>query len=177
MPEEIRGVTWDATGAQLTPFQAAQRLYRAGFEDAVELATIAAVIRAESGWYLKAWHHNVQRDGAGGIDRDPEGRLVVTSTDLGFIQRNVEHTPWKHVADDDSQAFVDELFAAHPDLARADKSAAVARQLFEARGFQPWYAYSNGSYERHLGRAVLAVGNFLAVELGLGQSYLEVRGR
>ena len=161
--EEIRNVTWGFAGEELKPWQAAQRLYKAGFTDAKTLALIWAVIEAESGGYLKAWHHNVEREDDGSIKRDASGRMTVKSSDLGFIQRNVPHSPnvKLEMTEQASGAFVDQLFAAHPELARGDASAKIAFQLYSARGFQPWYAYANGSYRRSLERACLAVGNFL----------------
>lgn len=163
MVEEIKGVTWNLDGAQLEPWQAAQRLYLANFKDATVLCEMLATIRGESGWYLKAWHHNVLRDEAGLIVRDAAGKFTVKSTDLGFIQRNVVHSSPVKLLDSESQAFVDDLFYSHPELARADESAAIAWNLYKLRGFQPWYAHSNGGYKNHLDQACLAVGNYLGM--------------
>lgn len=161
--EELYGITWGLWGEELEPWQAAQRLYRAGFTDAKELATFWAVLEAESGGYLKAWHHNVVRNLDGTIARDAEGRMTVRSTDLGFIQKNTVHDPpvKLKLEADASGGFVEGLFEALPELARGDESAAIARSMFESRGFQPWYAYSNGSYKRSLERGCLAVANYL----------------
>lgn len=161
--EEIHGVTWGLDGAQLEPWQAAQRLYKAGFADTQLLCKMLAVIRGESGWYLKAWHHNVLRDADGNIQRTADGKITIKSTDLGFIQRNVVHTPPKVLADADSQAFVDQLFLTYPELARGDESAKIAWNLYKARGFQPWYAYTNGGWKNHLEQSCLAVGNYVAM--------------
>lgn len=164
---EQRGVTWDLDGARLLPFQQAQYLYNAGIRDAADLATMVATLLGESAGYLRAWHHNV-------ADQD-DGTIVVKSTDLGWIQRNVVHDEPIVVARDQAAALADRLFSENPSLAKPGTSAAVAAQLFAQRGFQPWYAYSNGGWKRHRSTAVLAVGNFLAVRLGLGQSYLTIR--
>lgn len=167
--EEIRGITWDLDGEQLKPWLAAQRLYKAGFKDANILAVMWAVIEAESGGYLKAWHHNVERDEEGKILVSEDGLMIVKSTDLGFIQKNIVHNP--HVIlpieGNQSKLFVEDLFVAYPDLARADKSAEIAFNLYKTRGFQPWYAHSNGSYKKSMGRACAAVGNFIAIKNGL----------
>lgn len=165
--EEIKGVTWDLWGAELKPWLACQRLYKAGFKDADLLATMFAVIEAESGGYLKAWHHNVKRNEDGSIFRTSDGLFQVNSTDLGFIQKNVVHNPKVILTDSEAPAFVEDLFAAFPDLARADKSAEIAFAMYQDRGFQPWYAYSNGSYKKSMGRACAAVGNFIALKHGL----------
>ena len=76
MAEEIRGVTWDFGGRQLEPWEAAQKLYVAGFKDARQLAIMWAVIEGESGGYTRAWHHNVVRneDGKFRFDSSPPSR-------------------------------------------------------------------------------------------------------
>jgi hypothetical protein len=169
MAEEIRGVTWDFDGEQLDPWLAAQRLYKAGFKDAQELCVMWAVLESESGGYLKAWHHNVTRNEDGTIKLFDDYLMEVKSTDLGFIQKNVVHNPRPllPVEGDQSQLFVDDLFVAFPALARGDESAVIARQLFVQRGFQPWYAHTNGSYKKSMPRACAAVANFLALKNGL----------
>lgn len=169
MSEEIYRVTYGLDGARLLPFQAAQRLYLAGFREAHLLAEIAATMRAESGWYLKAWHHNVRRDADGGIARDSVGRMTVVSTDLGFIQRNVVHSDPKVISDEEGADLAADLFAANPDLANGQRSAEIAWDLYEQRGFSPWYAHTNGSYVRHLPDAILAVASLLSVQFGLGR--------
>lgn len=166
--EEIRGITWDLDGEQLKPWLAAQRLYKAGFKDANLLATMWAVIEAESGGYLKAWHHNVERNLDGTI-LVIDGLMTVKSTDLGFIQKNIVHDPRQilPVEGNQSKLFVEDLFVAYPELARADSSAEIAFELYTRRGFQPWYAHGNGSYKKSMGRACAAVANFLALKNGL----------
>lgn len=169
MAEEIRGITWDLDGEELSPWLAAQRLYKAGFKDAKLLCTMWAVIESESGGYLKAWHHNVERNPDGTILINQDGLMEIKSTDLGFIQKNIVHNPHKFlpVEGEQSKLFVADLFESFPDLARGDKSATIAYQMYLLRGFQPWYAYSNGSYKKSLGRATVAVANYLALANGL----------
>lgn len=169
MAEEIRGITWDLDGEQLDPWLAAQRLYNAGFKDAQELCVMWAVLEAESGGYLKAWHHNVTRNEDGTIKRFDGDLMEVKSTDLGFIQKNIVHNPKPllPIEGDQSKLFVADLFDAFPDLARGDLSAKIARQLFLQRGFQPWYAHTNKTYKRSMPRACVAVANFLALKNGL----------
>jgi len=167
MAEEIKGVTYNFYGEQLEPWQAAQRLYNAGFKETKLLAIMWAVMEGESGGYLKAWHHNVLRDEAGNIARDTEGKFTVNSTDLGFIQKNVVHNPPKKLLDSESQVFVDRLFDDNPRLANGQESANIAWAMYKERGFSPWYAYTNGSFERSLPRACVAVGNFLGNAFGL----------
>lgn len=176
MAEEIRGLTWDLNGEQLDPWQAAQRLYLAGFKDAQLLCKFWAVLEAESGGYLRAWHHNVERLPDGTILRDSQGRMTVKSTDLGFIQKNIVHDePVKILDEAESQAFVDSLFDQHPELANGAQSAEIAYNMFKQRGFQPWYAYSNGSYKKSLERACLAVGNYLGMVFTGNKNLLQRR--
>jgi len=161
--EEIRNITWGLNGAQLSPWQAAQRLYKAGFKDVKLLAIAWAVMEAESGGYLKAFHHNVKRDENGLILRDADGKMIVLSTDLGFIQKNIVHPPNTKilVQETASQEFVEQLFKTNSDLADGQKSANIAWAFYKLRGWQPWYAYSNESYKRSLPRGCEAVANFL----------------
>lgn len=166
LPEQ-RGVTWDLEGWRLYPFQQAQFLYGAGLTDASELATMIAVLHAESGAYLLAWHHNVEEMG--------EDEMTVKSTDLGWMQRNVVHSPPVTIPKSGGRQLAHDLFVAYPNLGKARPSATLAKQFYDNYSFSRWYAWLNGSWENHRGHAVLAVGNFLAVKLGLGQSYLEVR--
>jgi hypothetical protein len=171
MAQEIRGQTWDLDGVQLQPFQAAQRLYNAGFKDAKILVEMCAIY-GESGWYLKAWHHNVERDEDGQISLDDSGRMTIKSTDLGFIQKNyIWLTPVK-CQPIEGQFWADKGFELRPDLAKGDSSADIAYDLYQLRGFQPWYAHAY--WTRHKARSVEAVADFLAVVFGLGKSYFSV---
>jgi hypothetical protein len=142
-------------------------LYKAGFTEVKLLAIMWAIIESESGGYLKAWHNNVMRNEDGTIYLE-DGKMIIQSTDLGFIQKNVVHNPPVKLEPtaEKIQPFIDSLFEANPDLARGDKSAEIAYQLYKSRGFQPWYAYSNGSYKRNISRGCLAVGNMLGLILG-----------
>lgn len=170
---EERGITWDLAGTELHPYQASGYLYDAGFHDRNENAIGCAVMYAESGWYLEAWHINQGPNSVAGETLD------VASIDLGWIQRNVEppgtvELAWTKEAVAD---FVAGMFTTHPDLAKPRKSAEAARQLFEARQWQPWVAFSSGAYKRYLNLACLAAGNSLGVHFGLGQGLLEFRVR
>jgi hypothetical protein len=172
MAQEIRGQTWDLDGPQLEPFQAAQRLYKAGFTDAKILVEACATMYGESGWYVNAWHHNVLRDQNKQILLNTDGKMTITSTDLGFIQKNVV---WREpiVCLPEQGAFWAKYgFETYPSLARADKSADIAYSLFMTRGFTPWYAHSY--WTRHKARSVEAVADFLAVAFGLGKNFFTV---
>jgi len=154
-------------GDQLVPPQAANRLYYGGFKDSKILTLMWAITYGESAHFLRSWHHNVQRTQDGEILRDENNKIVILSTDLGFVQRNVIHDPWVHKADVECKDYANELFAEYPEYSNGQASANEAHTLFLQRGFEPWYAYVNGGYRQHRKNAALAVANFLAVEFGL----------
>jgi hypothetical protein len=161
--EEIRHVTWDLDGEELSHVQSIQRIVNAGFpiKEGVAL-TMFAIVEGESGEYLKAWHANVERDdednivryyddGAGGYTLtaptpDSPPHMKVKSVDLGFMQFNKNITDTiVPMTPEYMGAFVEAMFAADPDLARGDKSAQRAFALYKERGFQPWFAYKPGT--------------------------------
>jgi hypothetical protein len=171
--EEIRGVTWDLGGWRLYPRQKAQYAYGGGFADVKLLQDAIATFDGESGGYLKAWHYNVRRNDDGTIFRDDEGRFIAKSVDLGWIQKNILLMN-KALHDEEAADFVEEIFTqGHPELARPLFSATIAYEMYLVRGWEPWYAYTNGGYKRHLGKSCLAIGNWLAFEDGLGAGYLK----
>src|SRR5688500_4755151 len=67
--EYIEDVTHGFAGPRLEGWQLAQRGYIAGFVDLKELQVFIAVMRAESGGYLRAFHNNVARNADGSIQR------------------------------------------------------------------------------------------------------------
>lgn len=179
--EYIENVTHGFSGPRLHGWQLAQRGYLAGFTDAKLLAVFIAVMRAESGGYLRAFHHNATRDDAGKIVRttaeDGTELMQVRSTDLGLIQRNVVHPEPRLIAMNERAVadFVHELFERHPKLANGQESANIAWGLYEARGWQPWYAHSNGSYKKGLPSSCTAIANFLDRVLLRGSGHDIVR--
>jgi hypothetical protein len=172
--EEIRGVTWDLGGWRLYPRQKAQYAYAGGFTNVKLQQEALATFDGESGGYLKAWHINVRRNEDGTIFREDDGRLTAKSVDLGWIQKNIDLGN-KLLADSEAADFIEEVFTqGHPELARPLFSATLAYRMYLERGWDPWYAYSNGGYKRHLGSAALGIGNWLAFEDGLGAGYLKI---
>jgi hypothetical protein len=145
--EEIRNVTWGLWGEELEHWQSIQRLVLGGFQDPRVLLNMFAIIEGESGEYTRAWHANVVRNADGTIQRDDQERMTVKSIDLGFCQFNVVlPAPLKMAMTEDAmRPFVEGMFNANPDYARADTSAAKAHELYLRRGFQPWYAYKPGT--------------------------------
>jgi hypothetical protein len=177
--EEIRNVTYGLWGSELPEHSAIQRLAKAGFpiwvpshREIVQphspLQIMFAIIEGESGGYLKAWHANVLRDPpfTGDIVRTTDQKMTIRSIDLGFIQRNVDMTDFKvEMTEEAMKAVVDDLFEVkYPQLARADLSAAIAFDLWQDRGFKPWYAYQPGTprFRVKMFRAAMALGNWLS---------------
>lgn len=172
--EYIENVSYGFYGARLDQVQRMQRLYKAGFKDASLLVDAYATMMGESGGYLKAFHHNVERNEDGTIKRFPDSAgkiyMKVISTDLGFIQKNTPHSPTRMVemTEEASKAFVDELFEEYPELANGWASCEVAWEMYntvvqgEKRKFTPWYAYVNGSYKNSLPNACVALGKWAA---------------
>ena len=167
------GIIYSFDGTRLSPQQSVDRLYKAGFTDVQTLAVGYATMMGESGRYLRAWHNNVNRNADGSIALDAQGQMIVTSTDMGYIQRNIKHTPAVHLLPeaDVVRPFIDDLFTAHPELARADESAKIAKQLYDSAGgkWTPWFAFDNGNYKKGLPSACSAIDTYLqAVFLGIG---------
>ncbi len=169
--EEIRGITWDLWGQELSHEQTIQRIINAGFPIKGGAAlTMFAIVEGESGEYQKAWHANVERwknpDGTqGDIVRfeqrpdltmwsvppgTPEPDLVfmrVKSVDLGFLQRNKVMGPATYIemGHEACELFIEGLFTKYPELATPVTAAEDAYKLWVERGFQPWYAYQPGT--------------------------------
>ncbi len=189
MATEIRGVTWDfGDEAPMWPSVALRYLYNAKvmrnsvavypFRDAKMLAVAGAVMGGESAWYPKAWHANVVKDADGQIVYDAQGRITVKSIDLGWIQRNADLADTAYQPEEIAPLVVS-LFESeqYGYLDRPGLAANEAARLYVERGWQPWYAYSNKGYLRHLPKSILGAANFLAIEFGLGQSYYMIRPR
>ncbi len=153
--EEIRGITWDLWGKELTHVQTVQRIVDAGFPIKGGVAlTMFCIVEGESGEFQRAWHANVKRNEDGSIDRIKEvGRtfMHVKSIDLGFMQFNVdvgEENARVEMSKDSASEFVDAMFnALGPDYADPLVSSVMAFELYKRRGFQPWYAYKPGTPE------------------------------
>lgn len=171
--EFIENISYGFYGPRLDQVQRMQRLYGGGFKDASLMVVAYAVMMGESGGYLKAFHHNVERNPDETIKRyniNGEDHMKVISTDLGFIQKNTLHSPAALVlmTEDESLAFVDGLFEDHPELANGYDSCAVAWQMYNTvvggkkRLFTPWFAYLNKSYVKSLPNASVALGKWAA---------------
>lgn len=122
------------SGREWHPRDVARLLWDHGWVNANNLMVMTAVIGAESDYYEGAYH--VNDDG---------------STDWGLFELNDQKRKGPALEDFKAKAL------------DATKAVVIARQLYVDRGFQPWAAYSNGSYEKFIPRACIAVANMLAV--------------
>jgi hypothetical protein len=129
-------------GKQWQPRDLAKLCYDNGWTEAVNLVTIIAVCLSESQGYQGAYNDNKDADGN------------VLSRDCGLFQINIPAL--KIGSDEEKKLFAD-----------PDYNVQRARTLFEARGFDPWYAYKLNVYLRdsYIKRAVRGVGNFIGDEL------------
>jgi len=165
--EEIRGITWDFWGVELSHEQTIQRILLGGFpiQGGVALKMFA-IVEGESGEYTKAWHANVVRDPDGNITRDENGEMTIKSIDLGFMQFNINVTPNVKMPFDIIMMaeFVEMMYDDHPEYADPWESSRLAYELYKRRGFQPWYAYKPGTeeFKKKMRYGALAFGNWLA---------------
>lgn len=179
--EEIRGITWDLWGEELSHEQTIQRIISGGFpiKDGVAL-TMFAIVEGESGEYQRAWHANVKRNLDGTIQRIEVGTVThmdITSVDLGFMQFNVAAAGRVPMNQESMTSIVENLFTVNSDLADPWLSAIKAFHLWQSRGFNPWYAYKPGTKEfrlkKHYGAKAFA--NWLVhsfVDPGLHMDYV-----
>lgn len=176
--EHIEWVNYGFYGERFDSVQRMQRLYNTrdntwGFKDAMVLVVAYATMMGESGGYLKAFHHNVERNEEGMIVRYVDNFdtsklfMKVFSTDLGFIQKNTKHQDGGVLVEmtkEASLAFVDQLFIENPKLCIGWDSCKIAWNMYNTAGkkFTPWYAYTNGNYKKGLPGACVALGKLAA---------------
>ncbi len=137
-------------GKPLEPGDLARLCHEAGWRD-LELVKAVAVCLSESNGYPLAYHDNTG-------DKP--------SRDIGLFQINI---PYEKVG----TQYEKDLYAVEANIARA-------RALYESRGWQPWFGYTNGyamstdwfradgkRSGRYLHRALRGVANFYAQETGV----------
>lgn len=111
-------------GEQLSIKEALALCNVVGFGSGSTLVVAVALMTAESGRYVGAWHDNLASDGS------------VASTDRGIFQINTIHAGLS-----DEQAY------------QAKPNAAFAAQLSlskQGADFSPWAAYNSGAYEQYV---------------------------
>lgn len=128
-------------GKQLLPREVALLLWNAGWTNADNLMIMLATSMAESALFTQAWNFN-----------PPTERMPNGSYDWGLYQLNdggktgAEQASFKIMAFDPV------------------KATAKAREMYDARKFQPWYAYTNGSWEKFIIQATTGVANMLRLK-------------
>lgn len=158
--EEIRGVTWDLWGEELSHEQTVQRIVNAGFPVKGGAAfKMFGIVEGESGEWLKAWHinvvrftdadgnSNIQRFDSNGIENKLGSFMKMKSIDLGLMQINTEISPDQliEMTKEKVTEFVDNMFTLHPELSSGVESCAIAFDIWSKRGFSPWLAYKPGT--------------------------------
>jgi hypothetical protein len=125
-------------GAQMQPRKIAQLAYGVGITDFYELARATSIALAESQGYTRAYNDNF----------DANGKLL--SRDVGIFQINI---PASQVGT-----------AIETDLYDPAKNVAAMKRLFDARGWQPWVAYTSKVYlhDTYIRRASLGLMNMEA---------------
>jgi hypothetical protein len=138
-------------GVQMQPRKVMQLDYAAGIHDAYELERAAAIMLAESQGYTRAYNDNV----------DASGKVI--SRDVGLYEINI---PASQIGTSVEEALYDPA-----------NNVAAMKKLYDARGWQPWVAYTSGVYlhDTYIRRASLALMNLAAEKLvrdaqALGQS-------
>lgn len=123
-------------GTPLLPRKVARILLDLGWTNVENLALMLATFMAESNLYTQAYHYNAPADGGDG------------STDWGPCQLNdgnkgglppkvVDGKPVPQAGGSKSVADLDAFVAMATD---PERCFAHAREMYDERGFQPWYA-------------------------------------
>jgi hypothetical protein len=171
--EEIRHITWDLWGQELSHVQTIQRIIVAGFPIHAKTPSphspaldMFAIVEGESGEYQRAWHANVERWDS--LEDKPIRRyeqmqdlsmrlipigeplpdlyfMRVKSIDLGFMQINKTVNEFVEMGNEAVENFVEGQFIKYPRLAVPTTACEDALLIWKARGFQPWYAYQPGT--------------------------------
>jgi uncharacterized protein YegP (UPF0339 family) len=141
-PAEARGPTGILAGRRLPPREMAMLMHTHGWTDYEKLMTGVAVMLAESEGYAEA-----------------VGPLNENGTqDYGWMQLNSGHR---------GSMSLDDFIALAFDPERA---VVFGRQLYLRAGysFRPWYAWTNGTWEKYTRpkRATLGVANYWAERSG-----------
>jgi hypothetical protein len=145
-------------GKQLQPSEIAALCYKHGWRDK-NLIIAVAVCLSESDGYIEAYNSNL----------DDEGNVL--SKDIGLFQINI---PASKVGSSYEKRLFD-----------PENNLRAARDLFDRRGFQPWYGYTKGVATnpdwyywsekrlvwapsgRRIHKAIRGVANFWALEFGI----------
>lgn len=155
-------------GTAWLPRKIARLLYDAGWKDAVNLLKMGCTVLAESGGYPLAYNYNdPAKGGNGSVDW---GMFMLNDGNTGgkapvVVDGRPEPTPGGSKSLATRQTF------AHMAL---EPTTAVthAREMYEARGFEPWYGYHNPftntyAWKAHIGTFASGIGNMLKEMFGV----------
>lgn len=142
-------------GERILARKAARLMFDAGWTGAENLEKMLATAAAESDLYAGAYHFN-------------EGGPMPGSTDWGMYQLNDGNIGGKppvigadglpHPVAGGSKSLAElENFAAM--ALDPEQATHYAREMFVARGFQPWVAYNSGAWRNKIALATLGVCN------------------
>jgi hypothetical protein len=125
-------------GVQMQPRKIAQLAYGAGITDFYEIARATSIALAESQGYTRAYNDNF----------DANGKLL--SRDVGLYEINI---PASQVGTSVEEALYDPA-----------NNVAAMKRLYDARGWQPWVAYTSRVYlhDTYTRRAALGLMNMEA---------------
>lgn len=140
-PRAIRDPEGVLAGDLLLPREVAALLYGVKFTDVDKLIDMTATTFGESAGYTEA---------VGPVNSNG-------TQDFGLFQLNSGHVGSMTMAEFTAMAF---------DPVRA---VVFARKLYVNAGYslRPWYAYTNGTYKRHLPKAITGVANMIAEQRAL----------
>lgn len=133
-------------GPQLLPREAAGMLFNAGWVQVENLMKMIGTGMAESLLFTQASHEN------------PDG-----TTDWGWLQLNDQNKGGNTLTPEKLEAFKQMAFD-------PIEATAHAREMYIARGFTPWVAFTNGTYTKFVPQASFGIMNMLRGRYGY--SYL-----
>lgn len=140
-----------------------KRLYEGGWTTAENLMKMVAIVLAESAGYEHAWNYNDPEDGGdGSVDL---GLFMLNDGNRGGNPPHVDSTgkPYPSEGGIKSVAEREEFYAM---ALNATEAQVVARDLYVRRSFQPWAAYNNGAWERHIEQATIGLCNYFREKFG-----------
>lgn len=127
-------------------------LFEGGWQNADNLLQMACTVDAESGCFPLAWHWNSPAEGGNG------------STDWGMFQLNDGHTGGAAPKlDANGDAIPTTQF--QKDALDPTKAVVKARELYKARGFEPWFGHAK--WLNYAPAMTRALANWLREKYGI----------
>jgi hypothetical protein len=136
----------------------AKRMFAAGWTQAENLMIMLAIANSESRLYTHTWHYNPN----GSCDIGP---YQLNDGNVGGLPPIIDAEGYPHPSEGGSVPLSErEVFWTM--ATNADAATAHAREMYVARGFQPWAAYNNGGWEGSIEIATLGCCNWLREKYG-----------